>query len=895
MRKQKNILLSTFGIISAVLLAVAVIIVVYKISKKRKTEKFTAQCQSLLTSTPPQSWSLVTDITVYENLTLQTIQSSGVQSLAQGVLQSGCFPSVSFYFSGESGASSVYLQSPALLNGDKYLFTESSDGDYYQSLGSQLSVYLFPSCTQSSVIPEPTPFFEENNSKPSNFVSVGNTSMKLYSDSMCTIPCMVQSILTGVLPTSASVWYPGSKNLQVQAWGPVTVGFSKTVNGRFPSLYTAASPVETTLTTYVDNKIFQLEASSENVSAFSIFIYNTHTKVQVELTVSLIEGIAFVTSQAGTDSAGNTFVVNSCVQRITSAVDINGQKLSETSLLVIGPEIYDYFYPSTSGEPVSVEAPSFWKNPSPVNPQIADAADPNPEGTERTVGSLLLSSLGGFEKEPRFPSPYVEHYNPNEPGAPPREAPQWMIRQYLLTNLPRSFDWRNVGNGRIETIPRNQRDSPNSLLFALASYIGDQFSLLYDVEPTYPSAYGFLSAVEPEGAPSPSRQTLLFGSVPSTLAAPNVFTHTEVSWPTDALMDLYEDAQGFIGREGGDFSNQGVNGNSDTFSLIFGIRGLWNTPVFSHALSTSQRYTEQTITNIIQAIKKAIIERGPMITSMVVGDNFQNYWDTLGTIQNPAQRQNAIWQPVSLGRADHPFVQHVIIVGWGVTTGANQTPYWILRNFWGSEGDQGYFRVAMATLGNQNIGCPELPWRGPGVVVPGPAHINISSYQPGFIQGLIDAQVLVPTQPPRYDAVDQDDVYIPTCAPDGTCNTVGGGRCYSVLAPLPGNGPQPDAPHQWVVRAPTRRGINSFTAMNIPMEYTLRPTEGLGQVIDFVRRNPIDNLLIPEQGILITNSQNPLLGRNWEFRFNQITGIYYHVITGLGLLGVITIAPACWR
>ena len=36
----------------------------------------------------------------------------------------------------------------------------------------------------------------------------------------------------------------------------------------------------------------------------------------------------------------------------------------------------------------------------------------------------------------------------------------------------------------------------------------------------------------------------------------------------------------------------------------------------------------------------------------------------------------------------------VLCVGWGVTDDANQTPYWIVKNSWGSGwGESGYFRI----------------------------------------------------------------------------------------------------------------------------------------------------------------------------------------------------------
>ena len=36
----------------------------------------------------------------------------------------------------------------------------------------------------------------------------------------------------------------------------------------------------------------------------------------------------------------------------------------------------------------------------------------------------------------------------------------------------------------------------------------------------------------------------------------------------------------------------------------------------------------------------------------------------------------------------------VVIIGWGVTEDASQTPYWIVKNSWGTSwGESGFFRI----------------------------------------------------------------------------------------------------------------------------------------------------------------------------------------------------------
>ena len=84
-------------------------------------------------------------------------------------------------------------------------------------------------------------------------------------------------------------------------------------------------------------------------------------------------------------------------------------------------------------------------------------------------------------------------------------------------------------------------------------------------------------------------------------------------------------------------------------------------------------------------IRKDIYHWGPVSTVMKVFDDFLS-WDGQGIYE---------WDGIS--NLKKPFVGHaVVIVGWG--TSAENVPYWIIRNSWGTSwGDNGYFKMKRGT------------------------------------------------------------------------------------------------------------------------------------------------------------------------------------------------------
>ena len=861
-------------VIVAVLLLLSLLWLVKHKKTSSTSEMFTSQCQSLLsTSSSQNTWTLVTDTTIYNDLVSQRVESSNIQDLSQGLLQNPCFTAVNFYYSGVTTGSALSIRgiTSAELNA-------SSSGDYYGTASNVADhVYLYPSCVSASAIPGPQPYFVAKNTDKSNAVSIGNTSMQLYDDYLCTLPFAIQTILQTVIPDTDSIWSTPSSNLQIQAWGPVIIGLGESVNRRFPSLLSSGPPAQFSINALVDNKVLVLEASSSTTPSFPLFVYNTHTGFAYTLNISFVGG--FVIPAPVYKNSGDSFSANMCLRATSSvsSVNINGQQISGTPILVVGPEIPTVteqdLLPSVSVSSFSPEA----ENPTPTNPQLPDAAYAGTPDTdsESTSPPRLLRPVDG----------------------PPEDATQDDILDYCLVNLPRIFDWRVVGGGRIETIPRNQGDTQSGTFYAIASFLGDSFSLTHGVMPTYPSAFGYLSAMYDQNF---SIRNFSFPLQSADRLNP-YYTRRELVWPSVMMMDAYDGrSPGFLGQEHGDYAEQGVGGNEDDFAITFQTLQGIICPVLHYAVPMGNAYTAQQIDTIIATTKRVLMVSGPFLATMLLGNDFLEYWGRLGAMRSATLRDNSVWTPFNGGAADEGRMQTVTVVGFGEVTGplGAPIPYWIVRIPWGDNGNHGFFNVEMATTRTQGFACPELPWSyvegnygvERGVDILGPVYLRLTAMDPVLIQNSINNGALVRAPPREFEYADSLQPFVPACGLRGGCNTVGGEDCFPLLAPRTGRQNPPNDPHAWIINN-SMDAVNRF--INFPMEFYLRSTQGISDVIAFVRRNPVSGDLIGQNGIEITHSDFSVIPVSTLFRYDMVTGMYFAIIAGLLRNVILTIAPLC--
>jgi len=89
-------------------------------------------------------------------------------------------------------------------------------------------------------------------------------------------------------------------------------------------------------------------------------------------------------------------------------------------------------------------------------------------------------------------------------------------------------------------------------------------------------------------------------------------------------------------------------------------------------------------------MQEEIMANGPIAVSFMVYDDFMSYSGGVYSRQFAAEAG-------LVSDEFNPFeiTNHVVlIVGWGVTDDASQTPFWVVKNSWGASwGEQGYFRI----------------------------------------------------------------------------------------------------------------------------------------------------------------------------------------------------------
>mmetsp|Transcript_13169 Transcript_13169/g.37610 ORF Transcript_13169/g.37610 Transcript_13169/m.37610 type:complete len:450 (-) Transcript_13169:130-1479(-) len=100
-----------------------------------------------------------------------------------------------------------------------------------------------------------------------------------------------------------------------------------------------------------------------------------------------------------------------------------------------------------------------------------------------------------------------------------------------------------------------------------------------------------------------------------------------------------------------------------------------------------------------KAVKREIINSGPVVAPLYIKDDFLVYESGVYTPTDTAKQQ--------MGPKGEPMMQAVTLLGWGRSEG---TKYWIVGNSWGEKwGENGFARVAMDTTIRENyvlVGYP---------------------------------------------------------------------------------------------------------------------------------------------------------------------------------------------
>ena len=818
-------------------------------------EEYSSLCPTILDETKNGSWNLFTNTTMYQGLSVVLVSSSGVPT-PQGVITDPCIPGFSIYFSVSGSSQSMTLISTSfLINGSSVsptnpvVLTLDAQNSFYRGSVGNSSVYLFSSeCTTGTNILFPDSTLEgTTNNSESNSISINNSSAKIYYDSDCTIPYQSASMITFAGVETGFSWYLYSENLYLQAWGPVSMGFDMPINGRFKSLYTSTPPVGYSLQqVFSDNKSFELVASKSVIlPPFTVYTYNDSTKVQGSFKVTLKSGTYIIE-----ENEIPNYTLNLAALNIGNSTSFDGVAIENAVFLALGPAIP---LPSSPLEDSSDDEFEDVPNPYPVNMTIPDNT------TSSSLRNRVLQVEEGKDGD-GVPIP-----------APPPSLTQSDLRNMLLRpgNTPDSFDWRVVGNGRIETKPRNQRKTGWCAALAAASVLGDVYSLKYSLMAPYPSSFGIVSMVCTRNAGGAAfyKDGSSFSGINNALLKYN--TKLEKCWPFDDMLALIPRCIGYLGNY--QLYSSGYPGCDSVVDsgLEFGSGGRLQWALEGLAKPANQKFDQADLDNIVLTMKLAIIKSGPLLGFINASLHFKTFWHALGLIE-PHERENYVY---IIGEYEYtPGIGHgIAIVGWGRTTDSRKIPYWIVRNSWGNTGDNGYCKIAMATVENQGPGALDLPYpRGYSV------RSGFSMRAPVYSANIVKAAAsgaLPLAGNTRYESAGTQDYCQPTCSGSRTCQMYDGckGNCCPVLDAASGS----EATRWWVNNNP------KLEFESKPMELSLTSTEpGNSTVINFTRTGTGGEDL-PENGIYITKSPLPdLLPEGVVLSYNLITNSYYNLQGG---------------
>lgn len=282
--------------------------------------------------------------------------------------------------------------------------------------------------------------------------------------------------------------------------------------------------------------------------------------------------------------------------------------------------------------------------------------------------------------------------------------------QAALSNItvPKNFSWRKNGYDQIEEGGiRNQLKCGSCWAFSIASVLGDRFALVNQLKAPYPST-AWLTSLS-DNILNTNHQGCCGNNVYMALeylGNNKIGIKTEKCWPFNEIIGNQNDTMvgpsslnttilssccyNCCGKEVQNEANtilytKPVNDDSGNYNVkYFGIN--------EESLSSTEDYTQDDIDKIIKEIQIEILTNGPVTSSFIVYQDFQDYWTydaPKGKIYNRSKDIN------NQNLGGHA----VVITGWGQDE--NGQKYWEMRNSWGNTGDNGYCKIAFSTIENK--------------------------------------------------------------------------------------------------------------------------------------------------------------------------------------------------
>jgi len=298
--------------------------------------------------------------------------------------------------------------------------------------------------------------------------------------------------------------------------------------------------------------------------------------------------------------------------------------------------------------------------------------------------------------------------------------------------LPDSWSWRKYGTNKIEKGGlRDQGECGGCWAFAVASALGDRYSLKYNIESPYPSSTWLISNASPPEIES--NESCIKGGntylASEWLEQDGNGVKLEQCWPYSIIRNKNYTNPEPLEQLPSDCCFNCCNNiytkelssilltceKGSTKYLVDGVK-------VNPAILDSEPIINEKST--IEIIKSEIYNYGPVVSSFFVYDDFKNYW-----IKDAPDGE------IYIRKSDVKIGGHaVVITGWGNDDGID---FWEIRNSWGNTGDKGYCKIAMSTSTPKNKWvCIDIPkykgqWIG-GVISFTPGKLkNKKFFKPG--------------------------------------------------------------------------------------------------------------------------------------------------------------------
>lgn len=281
------------------------------------------------------------------------------------------------------------------------------------------------------------------------------------------------------------------------------------------------------------------------------------------------------------------------------------------------------------------------------------------------------------------------------------------MRDISQSSVPESWSWLEKGspavtdkngipNNMIESGDRNQGQCGSCWSFATASVLGDRYAIKYNIPAPYPSTTNLISCMGPTigdsykaniqcqcgGSIKKAAEWLQKNSVKSDKCLPYTMLREGAGRQLTApnCSDWFKTCC--------DNCCNSPEAKKDYSVLSGSVKNIISRPSFEIDM-------EGTIT----AIKRDIMGKGPVATSILVPSDFEYWWNNHSNDSSKYPGYlltNEIYVPTGGNAGGHA----ICITGWGKR---GNTEYWEIRNSWGSPG-YAYFAMSNST--------PKQYWTG---------------------------------------------------------------------------------------------------------------------------------------------------------------------------------------